>query len=174
MPVGKFLGACVVAACLGFVAWIDLTTGFEITVLPLYALPIGLAARVFGSSAALMAAGASAAAWAWADAAAGHVYSKSWILWFNAGARLVVFILLAVLVRNTLAATSRARRPRAPAPHLPVCTQCGRVRDRDGYWWTLRDYIREHPDERTPFRICSDCARQVHARVPAEPASHFH
>jgi hypothetical protein len=174
MPVGKFLGACVVAACLGFVAWIDLTTGFEITVLPLYALPIGLAARVFGSRAALMTAGASAATWAWADIAAGHVYSKPWMLWFNAGARLVLFILLAMLVRDMLAATNRVRRSRASASPLPVCAQCGKVRDGDGYWWTLRDYTREHPDERLPSRICPDCAREVHARVPAEPASHFH
>ena len=40
---------------------------------------------------------------------------------------------------------------------LPVCSGCRRIRDEDGKWWPLEEYVRSHTDSDFTHTMCSDC-----------------
>src|SRR5512147_1130606 len=110
----QLLKGGLVAASLCLVGYVDVVTGYEVSVFPLYALPIGLAVFFFGVQAGIAAAGAAGLAWAWADVTTGHVYSKPWIIYFNAGSRLVFFLFVALAAGNAIATLRRARSSLRP------------------------------------------------------------
>ncbi len=159
---------------LGLVGYVDVVTGYEVSVFPLYALPIGLAVFFFGVQAGIAAAGAAGLAWVWADVTTGHVYSKPWIIYVNAGSRLVLFLFVALAVGNMVATLRRARSPLRPlSGTLPVCAHCGKVADHDGYWWEVREFLREFGGAVTQSKLCPDCAHEAYAaeQEPAPPIS---
>lgn len=41
---------------------------------------------------------------------------------------------------------------------LPICAWCSRIRDDQGYWSRVDDYIAEHSEATVTHSICSDCA----------------
>lgn len=40
---------------------------------------------------------------------------------------------------------------------LPICSGCRRIRDADGRWWPIEEYIRSHTDADFSHTICKDC-----------------
>jgi ligand-binding sensor domain-containing protein len=55
---------------------------------------------------------------------------------------------------------------------LPICTECKKVRDDDGYWGQIEAYVTEHTEADFSHGICPDCRERVFAaRPPAEPGS---
>jgi len=159
----QLLKGGLVAALLGLVGYVDLVTGYEISVFPLYVLPISLAVLFFGVPAGVAAAGAAGLVWTWADVAAGHAYSKPWIIYVNAGSRLVLFLFIALAAGNMVTALRRARSPlRSFSGTLPVCAHCGKVADHDGYWWEFREFLREFGGAVTQSKLCPDCAHEAY------------
>ncbi len=48
---------------------------------------------------------------------------------------------------------------------LPICAWCKRIRDGDGNWHPMEDYIRSHSDVSITHGICPDCkAQNLHHR----------
>ncbi len=45
---------------------------------------------------------------------------------------------------------------------LPVCANCRKVRNDQGYWNSLEQYIVEHSDTRISHGICPDCIRELY------------
>lgn len=43
---------------------------------------------------------------------------------------------------------------------IPVCMYCKQIRDDDGYWSQLDEYIRSHTDSEFSHGICPDCFRE--------------
>jgi ligand-binding sensor domain-containing protein len=55
---------------------------------------------------------------------------------------------------------------------LPICTECKKVRDDDGYWGQIEAYVTEHTEADFSHGICPDCRERVFAaRPPTEPTS---
>jgi len=56
---------------------------------------------------------------------------------------------------------------------LPICAWCKRVRDDQGYWTQVEQYVREHTSADFTHGICPDCEVKVRAgmKVRAEPAA---
>lgn len=48
---------------------------------------------------------------------------------------------------------------------LPICSQCKKIRDDDGYWQAVDHYITEHSATKFSHTICPECARKLY---PAE------
>ena len=44
---------------------------------------------------------------------------------------------------------------------LPVCAWCRKIRDDDGYWKKVEDYIKEHTDASFTHGICPKCLKKV-------------
>lgn len=152
-----------VAASLALVGYIDVLTGYEVSVFPLYALPVALAAWLSGAWAGTATSMIATAIWAWADLATGHVYSKTWILYVNGGARLAFFLFVALAVAYMIGNLRRARSQLQNfSGTLAVCTACSRVRDRDEYWWEVQAYLREYGGALTQAKLCPECAHEAY------------
>lgn len=90
---------------------LDGATGYELSVVPLYVIPAGLAGWHAGRGAGLVVSGLGAVAWLAADWFGGHPYSHPLIPYWNAAGRMAVFGAVAVL-----AAELRRMRDRVPLP----------------------------------------------------------
>jgi PAS domain S-box-containing protein len=48
---------------------------------------------------------------------------------------------------------------------LPICTSCKQIRDDQGYWHQLENYLRDHSDTEFTHGICPDCARKLYPQI---------
>lgn len=46
---------------------------------------------------------------------------------------------------------------------IPICASCKNVRDDQGYWHQVEEYVRAHSDAEFSHGICPDCARKYYA-----------
>lgn len=45
---------------------------------------------------------------------------------------------------------------------LPICANCKKIRDDDGYWQDVAVYIREHSEAEFSHGLCPDCAMELY------------
>ena len=48
---------------------------------------------------------------------------------------------------------------------LPICSNCKKVRDDDGYWQQIEQYIQDHSQAEFSHSICPDCMREMYPDV---------
>jgi PAS domain S-box-containing protein len=48
---------------------------------------------------------------------------------------------------------------------LPICTACKQIRDDQGYWHQVENYLRDHSDTEFTHGICPDCARKLYPQI---------
>ncbi len=48
---------------------------------------------------------------------------------------------------------------------LPICANCKKVRDDDGYWSEVEVYVKDHSDVQFSHGICPDCAEQLYPDI---------
>lgn len=155
------------------VGYFDRVTGFEISVFPLYALPISFAAWYFGGWTSVASAISSVCIWYWADVTSGHVYTEPWVSYVNGGSRLVFFLFVALTVSYMARTLRRARtKLRAFSGTLPVCTGCRKIGDHQDYWWEFSAYLREYGNVVIQRKLCPDCARKTYAVDTTRPSIH--
>jgi CRP/FNR family transcriptional regulator len=44
---------------------------------------------------------------------------------------------------------------------LPICANCKKIKDRNGAWITIEDFIADHTDSEFSHEICPDCSDKV-------------
>lgn len=45
---------------------------------------------------------------------------------------------------------------------LPICSSCKKIRDDDGYWQQIEEYIRDHSEAEFTHGICNDCVKELY------------
>lgn len=45
---------------------------------------------------------------------------------------------------------------------LPMCSKCKKIRDDDGYWSVLENYLQTHSNARVSHGLCPDCAKELY------------
>ena len=45
---------------------------------------------------------------------------------------------------------------------LPICANCKKIRDDQGYWKQLEAYIQDHSEAEFSHSICPDCAKTLY------------
>lgn len=45
---------------------------------------------------------------------------------------------------------------------LPICSNCKKIRDDEGYWHRLETYIKSHSDVNFTHSICPECAKELY------------
>lgn len=45
---------------------------------------------------------------------------------------------------------------------LPICASCKKIRDDQGYWRQVEEYIREHSEAEFSHSICPQCAKRLY------------
>jgi len=48
---------------------------------------------------------------------------------------------------------------------LPICVSCKKIRNDQGYWQQVEDYIREHSEAEFSHGLCPDCARKLYPEL---------
>jgi len=48
---------------------------------------------------------------------------------------------------------------------LPICSQCKKIRDDQGYWQQIEAYIRDHSEAEFSHGICQECAKKMYPGV---------
>jgi len=55
---------------------------------------------------------------------------------------------------------------------IPICANCKKIRNDEGYWRQIEGYISEHSEARFSHGICPDCAKKIYSEflkdVPEE------
>jgi signal transduction histidine kinase len=92
-----FLEALLLALIIGIV---DYLTGYEVTIYPLYAIPILSMVWFVDLNFALLISVLSTLVWWWADKASGHAYSSEWLRLWDAIVKLMFFGLVAFAAWN--------------------------------------------------------------------------
>jgi HAMP domain-containing protein len=54
---------------------------------------------------------------------------------------------------------------------LPICAECKKIRNDDGYWQQIESYVRDHTEAEFSHSICPDCMRKLY---PEFIVPHFH
>jgi signal transduction histidine kinase len=85
-------------ACVALIAELDFVTGPEIAFALFYLLPVGVSAWFGGRWVALVVAVCAAIIRTWFDLKGGRHYSHPWIVYWNGGVRLSIFVIIAILV----------------------------------------------------------------------------
>ncbi|WP_157452573.1 hypothetical protein [Chloroherpeton thalassium] len=52
---------------------------------------------------------------------------------------------------------------------LPMCSVCKKVRDENGEWHDVADYIRNHTDAVCSHGICPECGRKLYPEIYSQP-----
>jgi hypothetical protein len=166
----------VVAVLTGIIGWLDLATGYDYQFFVFYFLPVALAAWRLGRTAGLLAAAACGAIWVSADVQSGHVYANAAILYWNWGIRLTSFLVIALTMAQlsrTLAEERRLRVEVQTALHevkqlrgmLPICSSCKRIRNDEGSWEQIEQYVRSHSDAEFTHGLCPECVRKLYPEI---------
>ncbi|MBN2363589.1 PAS domain-containing protein [candidate division WOR-3 bacterium] len=45
---------------------------------------------------------------------------------------------------------------------LPICAGCKKIRDDDGYWHQVEDFLKEHSDIEFSHSLCPDCLKKLY------------
>lgn len=54
---------------------------------------------------------------------------------------------------------------------LPICASCKKIRDDQGYWRQVEEYIREHSEAQFSHSICPDCAKKLYPNLGEDPSA---
>ncbi|MCF7805281.1 MAG: PAS domain S-box protein [Candidatus Marinimicrobia bacterium] len=48
---------------------------------------------------------------------------------------------------------------------IPICSNCKKIRDDEGYWHQVEEYVRDHSDAEFSHGICTDCAQSIYPDI---------
>lgn len=144
----------------------DWYTSYEVSVGPVYLLIVGYARWQLGLRTGIVMAFICPILWAWADYGTGHRYSQNWILYENAGVRVVTHLLIVAAVslyKKTLEA--HRRRLAMLERLLSVCPGCGAIGVNEGGWRKASEFHRDPPQL---YTLCPNCAAAHQTDVPSD------
>ena len=168
-PVATFVATIVFVGMLGIVDW---ASGYELQFFIFYFVPIAIAGWTCGARRAYIVGVVSAGVWFAADYFSAHPYTHiSYAMW-NTAIRLVAFLVLAFAVTRIRALLNQERRISGQLEKtlsevktltglLPICAWCKKIRNDQGYWQQLEEYISKHTDAEFTHGLCQECMRKT-------------
>ena len=49
---------------------------------------------------------------------------------------------------------------------LPICAKCRKIRDEEGYWDLIENYVKKHTESEFTHGICDSCADEIYGHKP--------
>ncbi len=154
------------------------STGIIGSVAPFYLLPIGIVALRANRSAGVVTGLICSVVWTILDFRyAGKIsyWPEAWNILMRAGifvmfalalARIKYDILKEIRLNGELQAAMAEVKQLSGL--LPICAWCKRIRDDDGNWESVENYITVHSDADFTHGICPDCAKRYHHAPEAQ------
>lgn len=148
---------------------IDYLTGYEVSFCIFYLLPVTVIGWFRGRTEGFAAAVISAVVWLVADVVDGHPYSHPLIPLWNALVRLSFFGIVVQLMGRLRVSLQNQERlvlelqealvdAKVLAGLLPICAWCKNVRDDEGFWRQVENYIEHHTEVKFTHGMCPRCA----------------
>jgi hypothetical protein len=149
--------------------------GIRVTMAPFYLIPIALITLRSTRTAGLLTSIVCGVMWISMDVKSpGYLF-----LWLDAWNNLVrvgVFVSSALLISRLKGDMLREMKLNADLQAalaevkqlsglLPICAWCKRIRNNEGEWQQIEEYITVHSEADFTHGICPDCTRKHHARV---------
>ena len=121
----------------------------------------------------------SALSWFLIDAATGYPYSSPWYGVWNAGIRLVSFLVITITVSKVKEVLTSERELSTQLQEalsqvkelrglLPICASCKKIRNDVGYWEQIEVYVRRHSKAEFSHSICPECAKRLYPKLFAD------
>lgn len=115
--------------------WAQLKLGYEVSLFPLYMLPIAALSWRFGGAGAFFSVALATGLWYWGNILSGYDYSYTWTRYYNAGVRALLFAAVGIFIILFKRVIQQHRiRMEAMRALLNVCHGCGSVQGSMGEW----------------------------------------
>ena len=76
---------------------------------------------------------------------------------------LTLFIVFGLIMGNTVARLEEAlQNIKTLTGLLPICANCKKIRDDEGYWQQIEEYVRVHSEADFTHGICNECVEKLY------------
>jgi hypothetical protein len=166
----KFLASAGILLILGLLTLVDFHTGYNVSVMAFYVLPIFMAVWWVGNIGGVVTVVISAVILYYIrPSMRGAPHLSEGVKLWNGFMRFLTFSFFwagSVAMRVQLEALHK--RVKLLTGILPVCGCCKKIRDEEGYWNDFEIYLREHSEADVSQKLCPDCSRKLSAgKIPA-------
>jgi hypothetical protein len=148
----------------------DQFTGWEFGFFIFYFIPIALTAWMLGLRHSIGISVLSAIVWFFSDYYSGRHYSHALYGYWNAVIRLMAFLAVSFstsyyqLFRRERIVSNELKEALNSVKTLrgliPICASCKKIRDDEGYWKQVEEYIGTHSEARFSHGLCPDCLKK--------------
>jgi hypothetical protein len=157
--------------------YIDLVSGYEVSLSIFYLGPIVFAGWFVGRQAGMLVSVISAVVWLVADVSSGHAFTHPLIPFWNAIVRLGFFSVVVIML-SRLKLTYKAQEAligelreamdniKVLSGLVPICAWCKKVRDDQGYWQQVEAYVASHSEATFTHAICPECLAKMEQDLP--------
>jgi hypothetical protein len=160
-------------ALVGLFGFLDYLTGIDLNFFVFYFIPVIMAAWKIDRSSAIALSILSAIVWGCVDFLSGHHYSSTVYYFWNAGIRLISFIVPAIFVDMVRVLLRQQQKLNTDLNKsltdikqlkgfLPICASCKKIRNDKGYWEQIEKYISNHSEAEFTHGICPECAKRLY------------
>lgn len=150
----------------------DYFTDYHLNFFVFYFFPIAIAAWYASSSSAYVISLLSALSWSISERLEGSPNALGLYLYWNTGVRLLTFLLIGYFISRikfllakekklSLELQDAVSQIKTMRGLLPICAKCKKIRNDDGYWQHVEEYIEKNSDARFTHSYCRECARDV-------------
>jgi K+-sensing histidine kinase KdpD len=156
---------------LGFLlalGYVDYLTAFEFDLFLFYAFPVAITAWCIGRVPAVLTALFSMVVWFGANVFWTNPYSSRFFEYWNTGLKCGWVLIVALTISRIREDLERERQlngelaealnqVRQLSGLLPMCAWCKSVRNDEGYWEEVGEYLSKHTDAQFTHGICPTC-----------------
>jgi hypothetical protein len=90
------------------------------------------------------------------------------VVWIGITNRLMALLLLWVTAILVLRHKHVEQTTKVLHGLLPICAWCKKIRDDEGYWKRLEDYMEQHTEAHFTHGMCTECAAKFESTPAAE------
>jgi len=162
-----------------FVGVVDYLTGYRVRVDIFYLLPIAFIVWFFGKKAGMVMSVVAVLTSTASDALYGKVYHNYFITSWNTATHFVFFVLVTLLVSrlriymqdrtNLIFELQNALSDvKELSGILPICASCKKIRDDEGYWRHVEEYLIRHTNAEFSHGLCKECSKKLYPQFYKE------
>jgi hypothetical protein len=151
------MSICLPVAVFPLTFWLQVKLGYEVSLFPLYMLPIAALSWRFGGAGGFLSVLLATVLWYLGNVLTGYEYNASWARYYNTGVRGILFAAVSVfIILFKRVVEQHRRRMEAMRSLLNVCHGCGSLQGSDGSWIPFNQLV--VPKVR-PLCECPECTR---------------
>jgi hypothetical protein len=168
-PARKVVAGLAGLVAIGLIGVLDYLTGLEISFGVFYFLPIWLLTWNFNRWTGALCSVLCAVVWWMVSEASGVNYSSWFVAFWNAAARLVYFLTFTYLVSMVREKFQRSEKElKRLRSLLPICSSCKKIRDDNGSWQEIEEYLSKHSGTDFSHGICPECTKKMYPEISDE------